>query len=343
MPDRVAPNPISVVPDPADARRPEAEATIVEDVDTYSDRPTPKAPDVAPEAPELERAMKAEQQELDARVAAINPGPEDDAVAEPRRLPVVSPSSRRYLAFLVVLALLGTYSVAVAAYELAFPAGLGAAFRASLVVDWLIDLVFVGGALANFHLLGYFEEGAVVLRPSRWRYGRSWLACCELLGCLPLDVFQAATGWHPGFRANKLLRVVTVRASLNALQASTTRPRLINSLHVVKLVLLWLIMPHIAATGRLLLARERAGDGWEPTDAVRAEPDSVQYLHALYWCLGLMTGYADGAVPETAGQALFTLGLINLGIFSFAYTVGVLGLMGGSERRRAHDLRSSLS
>ena len=46
--------------------------------------------------------------------------------------------------------------------------------------------------------------------------------------------------------------------------------------------------------------------------------------------MGLMTGYADGSVPQTALQYVFTLALMNLGLFAFAYTVGVLSVMGES-------------
>ena len=48
----------------------------------------------------------------------------------------------------------------------------------------------------------------------------------------------------------------------------------------------------------------------------------VQYLDSTYHSLGLMTGLADGEVPQTPLESTFTLSVMLLGIFTFATIVG---------------------
>eukprot|EP00966_Prymnesium_polylepis_P046984 1088626-Prymnesium_polylepis.1 len=50
-----------------------------------------------------------------------------------------------------------------------------------------------------------------------------------------------------------------------------------------------------------------------------------------------MTGYADGSVPSTIVQYVFTVVLMNLGLFTFAYTVGALSSMGDAGRDRVNE------
>lgn len=49
------------------------------------------------------------------------------------------------------------------------------------------------------------------------------------------------------------------------------------------------------------------------------------YLRSLHWCMGVMSGYSDGTVPVTAEQYIFTLIVLNIGLFTFAYTVWARG------------------
>jgi hypothetical protein len=106
---------------------------------------------------------------------------------------------------------------------------------------------------------------------------------------------------------------------------------------LLRLLLTWLIVPHIAACCRILIAAENNGDEWEPEAYVLADSIEMQYLHALYWCMGLMTGYADGSVPSTVLQYVFTVTLMNLGLFTFAYTVGALSSIGDVGRDKVNE------
>ena len=52
------------------------------------------------------------------------------------------------------------------------------------------------------------------------------------------------------------------------------------------------------------------------------ESDAMQYLDSLYYALGMMTGLADGEVPQTTLEALFSIFTMMVGIFTFATIIG---------------------
>ena len=67
------------------------------------------------------------------------------------------------------------------------------------------------------------------------------------------------------------------------------------------------------------------------------------YLRALHWCMGVMSGYADGTVPVEPLQYLFTLAVLNIGIVTFAYTVGAVGAIGEGNSQQSRDFQITVS
>ena len=76
---------------------------------------------------------------------------------------------------------------------------------------------------------------------------------------------------------------------------------------------------------RILLIRDGDGDDEWKNRERNLDPTlnhSSLYLRSLHWCMGVMSGYSDGTIPESGIQYLFTLAVLNIGLFTFAYTVG---------------------
>lgn len=69
----------------------------------------------------------------------------------------------------------------------------------------------------------------------------------------------------------------------------------------------------------------------------------TNYLRNLHWCMGVMSGYSDGTVPEKVHQYLFTLCVLNIGLFTFAYTVGVIGAMNEGNAAQSRDFQITVS
>ena len=104
--------------------------------------------------------------------------------------------------------------------------------------------------------------------------------------------------------------------------------------------------PHLLACIRLLMVRVEATateeGNWRPSETVTNADPFTRYLNSLYWCMGLMTGFGDGNIPESVPQYVFTLFVINLGLFTFAYTVGVLGAIGSQGAKAANEFQNTV-
>lgn len=86
-------------------------------------------------------------------------------------------------------------------------------------------------------------------------------------------------------------------------------------------------------------------DEWKNL-ARNLDPDQdhpTNYLRNLHWCMGVMSGYSDGTVPGTIHQYLFTLAVLNIGLFTFAYTVGVIGSFGEGNSQKSRDFQIAVS
>ena len=66
---------------------------------------------------------------------------------------------------------------------------------------------------------------------------------------------------------------------------------------------------------------------WSPPASLLNESDAIQYLDAVYWSFGLMTGLADGDVPVSVPESIFTLIVMMIGIFLFAMIIGNVSTM----------------
>lgn len=300
-----------------------------------------------------EKADTLSPEQCRLRLATLNTPPSAGELAAERdeRRFVIDPEARWYLAWVATVSALAAYSSSVVAYQLAF----FDSFRGLdglLVIEWLIDAVFVVDMLMTF-FVGFFEADVKVMVRSLCRRHYAWTLRCALdaTAALPLDLIQMGVGWTPFSRANKLVRLYSLAHHMKVLQGVSHQPAIINAFMIVRLVLIWLLFPHLFACLRILLMRYTEFDGeqgrWKEiqlqgtsqANPIVDETDWVRYLHALYWCLGLMTGFGDGNIPENSLQHAYTLALINLGLFTFAYTVGVLGAIGAAGSQRANDFQ----
>ena len=214
----------------------------------------------------------------------------------------------------------------------------------TLVLEWIIDIFFLLDLASGFFVTFFVENvkqfSRQVIRRRLLRHPRFY---SDLLACLPLDIIQASTGWTPLARANKFLRLWSLVHHTGILADATNNPRGRNFLRIVRLVVVWVVVPHLLACMRILIARltySTLEEGyWKPPPTIRIADPLTQYLHSLYWCMGVMTGFGDGNVPENIPQYVFTLLVINLGLFTFAYTVGVLGAIGAQGAKEATEFQ----
>jgi CRP-like cAMP-binding protein len=211
----------------------------------------------------------------------------------------------------------------------------------------LCDLFFIANIFVHLNV-GFLDvEGQRVMDMERVRkqYLRSWAFAFDVIGVLPLDLIQAGIGWYPLVRVNRLVRLSFLRRGLTKLQTMSINPTTVNVYSFIRLLFIWLLLPHFFAVVRILLVRIGDDDPWKNRDRnmdLTATP-ATNYLRNLHWCMGVMSGYSDGTIPEEFYQYIFTIILLNIGLFFFAYTVGVIGAMGEGNAQQSRDFQIGVS
>ena len=171
--------------------------------------------------------IKVRGAQLETRLQLLNPeeDPEEVELRERANRHVIDHESLRYYAWSALMTFLAFYSNFVVGYQVAFFSYYNA-FDATLVVEYLIDLVFVLDLYSGF-FVSYFEEDVKVMQRHQivhqfLRSPRFWM---DAMACLPLDLIQAAIGWNPLTRVNKLFRLYShghQRSPINVRARSAT-------------------------------------------------------------------------------------------------------------------------
>ena len=321
----------------------------------------------------------ASKSQLEDRLKELNDGVEEAAAQEEAKLKaahIIDHESVGYIAWSALMTALAFYSNFINAYQIAFWWQLDE-FSPVLIAEYVLDVAFVADLASGF-FVSYYQDDVKILnrRLIMRKFVRSPRFVFDAVACLPLDVLQLAVGWNPLCRVNKLCRLYSLVHHTGFLERQTPNPSLRNTMRVARLVLVWLQVPHLLACVRLLLVlledlpcetgewkplpEVMVADVWTQCMRCHASPAASALphhpcrslhrvhlcararaadLHSLYWCMGVMTGFGDGNTPETVPQYLFTLFVINLGLFTFAYTVGVLGAIGSQKAQRANDFQ----
>lgn len=303
----------------------------------------------------FQKSAVIDQSTIDARIKLIQGAQMSEALNHDYVM--VDPESVRYQAWLLILIFLGAFSVSTTAYYQSF-SDLFSRFHAIFIIDWLVDLMFAANIVLHFSVGYVDEEGLKVMcrKAVRRRYLYSFDFMLSSFASVPWDVLQVIIGWAPWLRVTKFLRALMLRNYLNRLMTLTENPTVINYIALLRLILTWLLLPNIFCMFRILLIKEggagaSANDEWKnrernmPSllDSSDETPHPTLYLRSLHWCMGVMSGYSDGTIPITPIQYLFTLLVLNIGLFTFAYTVGAISAMGEANAQRLREFQIAVS
>ena len=94
---------------------------------------------------------------------------------------------------------------------------------------------------------------------------------------------------------------------------------MIELVTVGRMALLWLVITHTCACVRILFAVSDGYGAMSGSWKVAPEWERPHSTCSVRWCLGLMTGMADGSLPLTTPQFYFTIFIMTAGVFLFAY------------------------
>ena len=248
---------------------------------------------------------------------------------------IVDPD-RKWIKYWNSLQLLSAvYGYTVVIWRVAFRSGAPMPRMSSDVtcaIDWATDaLLYMHMALQL--VIGYTDasnnkvlDSAKIVR----RYLSSRRFPVHVLAGLPVDLLLQLWMWRwiPISRANRLLRVLELRGLLkHLLDAFRVRVHFQRLLWQLVMVMLF---AHTIACGYFMFGSIFDGfdaTSWSPPATMLDASDAIQYLDSVHWALGLMTGLADGDVPVSAHESVFTLVVMMIGIFLFATIIGNVSTM----------------
>ncbi|GMF18668.1 unnamed protein product [Phytophthora lilii] len=82
---------------------------------------------------------------------------------------------------------------------------------------------------------------------------------------------------------------------------------------------------------------------WLPPASMKSKPLRTQYVLALFWGVGLLTGTFEGALPRCNAEFAFTLTVTLLGFVLFVYACATLFMLSKSERNQTKLARARIN
>ena len=194
----------------------------------------------------------------------------------------------------------------------------------SLLLDYIdlaICVFFFGDFLKSF-----------IKAPDRWHYMRTW-GWFDLLSSVPvIAIPHQAFGQMPvALRVIRMIRVFRAVRSVRMLALIVRRDR---SLALLTFILLTGIIIFVGGCIGVLWAENRP---WLP-DEVQTKVSLKTAAEVLWWAVvtSSTVGYGDYS-PVTAEGRMFAVGIMIVGIGSFATLTSALGILVNRFRRRGRE------
>ncbi|KAG7387032.1 hypothetical protein PHYPSEUDO_014812 [Phytophthora pseudosyringae] len=196
---------------------------------------------------------------------------------------------------------------------------------------------------------GFYEAGNIHRdkRKARAKYVKSLGFLLDVLAIVPLSVLVSISEaqsvsavltlqtacWPGWFEFHKVLRVWRVPGYLSNL--GDVYAKRFRALKSFKVLVATAFVAHLVACGRFAFGLRGASnadsDAWLPPAALENESLSRQYVQALFWSVGLLTGAFEGALPRCNAEFAFTLAVVLLGFVLFIYACSTLFMLSKSE------------
>ncbi|GMF32904.1 unnamed protein product [Phytophthora fragariaefolia] len=172
--------------------------------------------------------------------------------------------------------------------------------------------------------LGYYEYGNKIMDvvAIRRRFFHSHHFYCAVLALFPLYMVN----WM--FSSAHRYEILSVNKLLRLLRAPTTFAKLESKhlnrtvqLRLLKLVIVSLILSHFFGCIWLNF-KGPSSSTWMPSSSLKTADLGLQYVTLLFWSFGIMSGSNSGELPMTVEQCFFTVIVLLVGAFLFAYVIG---------------------
>lgn len=185
--------------------------------------------------------------------------------------------------------------------------------------------------------LGFHEFGNKILdmKIIRRNYFRSATFMIDLIALLPLFTINwvIAPNRSELLNINKLVRLLKVPAQIHALEQRYLK--LVLELRLFKLAYYTFLLSHLMGCIYFNFASHAASsfssetpatsfgtNEWMPSESLEHASVNLRYFAPLFWSFALMSASQQGERPKTIDQCIFTVIVMTVGFFLFAYVVG---------------------
>ncbi|KAG6615668.1 Voltage-gated Ion Channel (VIC) Superfamily [Phytophthora cinnamomi] len=204
--------------------------------------------------------------------------------------------------------------------------------------------------LADFYVklnTGFYEAGNIHrdTRKVRAKYLKSFGFLLDVVAIIPLSIIlptpmvpvpstTSETACWPGwYEFHKVLRVWRLPGYFSNLD--DVYAKYFRALKLFKVLVATAFVAHFIACCRFAMGWKSgvadASNPWLPSAALGSKPLATQYVGALFWSVGLLTGSFEGALPRGNTEFAFTLAAVLLGFMLFIYSSATLFMLSKSE------------
>ena len=191
--------------------------------------------------------------EIESRLRIIHERNTGEDSLTPQIKARIDPGSPTYLKWLAFMILCAAFSATTNGYYIAFY-DVFQQFHSVYIAEWAVDFFFLCNIILHLNV-GYFNsDGEKILATKKIRrhYMFSTAFVFDVLAFLPLDLLQLSIGYQPALRVNKLLRLWCVKDYIRRLQLTSANPTFINYVVLIRLILIWLLLPNLFCVVRIL-------------------------------------------------------------------------------------------
>lgn len=184
--------------------------------------------------------------------------------------------------------------------------------------------------------LGFHEFGNKILdiKIIQRKYFRSATFVIDLIALLPLFTINWALAPNrlELLNINKLVRLLKVPAQIHALEQRYLK--LVLELRLFKLAYYTFLLSHFMGCIYFNFASHASSlssetpttsfgtNEWMPSESLEHASVNLRYFASLFWSFALMSASQQGERPKTIDQCIFTVIVMTVGFFLFAYVVG---------------------
>ncbi|KAE9042255.1 hypothetical protein PR002_g4016 [Phytophthora rubi] len=197
---------------------------------------------------------------------------------------------------------------------------------------------------------GFYEAGNIHRdkRKAQAKYLKSLGFLLDVVAIVPLSIILPAplvaasssasttpqsTYWPGWYEFHKVLRIWRLPGYFSNLD--DVYAKYFRALKFFKVLAATAFVTHFVACCRFAFGWKSGAahesDPWLPPASLESEPLATQYVGALFWSAGLLTGSFEGALPRCNMEFAFTLAAVLLGFVLFIYASATLFMLSKAE------------